>query len=305
MITAPDATGTYYYGACVSHAADANPGNDCSSSVVVVVSARRPDLSVSALSVNGTTMLPAGQDLDLSVTVTNGGTDNAASSTVKYYRSADATLTPAGDTQVGTDTVSTLPIAATFNSSSSITVPASLAPGTYRYYACVDTVTGETDTSNNCSAGTSVVVGASLAPDLNLRSASAVPNTMLPGASFDFSITVQNTGTANADSSTIITYYRSNDAAITSTDTSVGLGNLPAIAHGSSLPQSTVIIAPDTEGTYYYGACVSNAADANPSNDCSAGIEVTVATPDLVVQSFGVTPDVVGTGEEYSLSLWW
>ena len=39
------------------------PGNDCSSSVVVVVSARRPDLSVSALSVNGTTMLPAGEDL--------------------------------------------------------------------------------------------------------------------------------------------------------------------------------------------------------------------------------------------------
>ena len=238
-ITAPAAAGTYYYGACVSHADDANPGNNCSGSVAVVVNARIPDLSMSAFSVNGTTMLSAGQDLDLSVTVTNGGTGDTASSTVRYYRSADATLTPAGDTEVGTETVSTLSVAATVGNSSSITVPASLAPGTYRYYACVDTVTGETDTSNNCSTGTSVVVGAAPAPDLNLRSVSAVPNTMLTGATFTFSITVQNTGTANADSSsTTITYYRSNDAAITSTDTSEKFSNLPAIAQGNSLPQS-------------------------------------------------------------------
>ena len=221
------APGTYRYYACVDTVTgETNTSNNCSSSVEVVVNARIPDLSVSAFSVNGTTMLSAGQDLDLSVTVTNGGTGDAASSTVKYYRSADATLTPAGDTEVGTETVSTLSVAATVGISSSITVPASLAPGTYRYYACVDTVTGETDTSNNCSTGTSVVVGATLAPDLSLRSASAVPDTMLTGAIFTFSIIVQNTGTANADSSGSITYYRSNDAAITRTDTSVGSSSL-------------------------------------------------------------------------------
>ena len=58
------------------------------------------------------------------------GTGESAATTLRYYRSTDATISTA-DTEVGTDAVSALPSAATSNESISLTAPSTA--GTYYY----------------------------------------------------------------------------------------------------------------------------------------------------------------------------
>ena len=99
--------------------------------------------------------LTPGQPFALSVTVRNRGTEQAAATTLRYYRSDDGTI-DATDTQVGTDGVSSLSAGGT--SAESIRLNAPSVAGTYFYGACVDPVTGESNADNNCSSGVSVTV---------------------------------------------------------------------------------------------------------------------------------------------------
>ena len=116
-----------------------------------------PDLVVESPSVdNGT--LGTGDSFRLSATVRNRGNGSADATTLRYYRSSNATIST-GDTQVGTDTVSGLAAGASGNESISLTAPSSA--GTYYYGACVDSVAGESNTANNCSDGVRVDVSGS------------------------------------------------------------------------------------------------------------------------------------------------
>ena len=99
--------------------------------------------------------LDTGASFTLSATVRNDGDGAAAATTLRYYQSTDATIT-SSDTEVGTDAVGELSAGATSPESIGLTAP--LTPGTYYYGACVDAVTGESDTTNNCSGSIAVEV---------------------------------------------------------------------------------------------------------------------------------------------------
>ena len=114
-----------------------------------------PDLIVASASVSDDTLTPA-QSFTLNATVRNQGTAAAAATTVHYYQSPDATIT-ADDSPVGTDPVSGLSAGNTSAVSIDLTAPSSA--GTYYYGACVASVSGESNTDNNCSPGVSVTVG--------------------------------------------------------------------------------------------------------------------------------------------------
>ena len=116
-----------------------------------------PDLVVQSPSVSGSSPEP-GASVTFSATVRNQGTGESAATTLRYYRSTDATISTA-DTEVGTDAVSALPSAATSNESISLTAPSTA--GTYYYGGCVDPVPGESDSANNCSSAVSVTVSGS------------------------------------------------------------------------------------------------------------------------------------------------
>ena len=88
--------------------------------------------------------------------VRNEGDEASAATTVRFYQSTDATITTS-DTEVGTNTLGELSAGAT-TSIGSGPVSASSSAGTFYYGACVDSVTGESDTTNNCSGSVSVVV---------------------------------------------------------------------------------------------------------------------------------------------------
>ena len=295
-VTAPVTAGTYYYGACVaSVSGETDVSNNCSAGVQVTVGA--PDLLVQSPSVDDTTPTP-GQSLTLSATVRNQGTAEAAATTLRYYQSSDATITT-DDTEVGSsDAISALAASATSEQSSSVTAPTTA--GTYYYGACVASVSGETDVSNNCSVSVQVTVGA---PDLVVQSPSVDDTTPTPGQSLTLSATVRNQGTAEA-AATTLRYYQSSDATITTGDTEVGSSDaISALAASATSEQSSSVTAPATAGTYYYGACVvAVSGETDVSNNCSAGVQVTVGAPDLVVQSPSVDNTTPTPGQSLTLS---
>ena len=123
----------YYYGACVYAAADeSDTTNNCSSAVQVAVEATmteprgHPDLAGTAPSVTDSTPA-AGAPFTLSATMSNTGAADAAATTLRYYRSTDATVTTS-DTEVGTDAIAAL--GATGGNSQSVDLTAPASPGT-------------------------------------------------------------------------------------------------------------------------------------------------------------------------------
>ena len=117
-----------------------------------------PDLTVYSItaftSPSGT---PPGGSFSLAAGVRNVGDGASPATTLRYYRSTDATIT-SGDTSVGTDALSALPPSGLTEASIRLTAPSS--DGTYYYGACVDAVSGESRTNNNCSRGRRVIVTA-------------------------------------------------------------------------------------------------------------------------------------------------
>ena len=115
------------------------------------------DLVVASVSVSSDTPMP-GQSFELRATVRNAGTGASTATTLRYYRSSDATISM-GDTEVGTDAVSVLAASSTSDGSISLTAPSTA--GTYYYGACVDPVSGESNSQNNCSTAVRVTISAS------------------------------------------------------------------------------------------------------------------------------------------------
>ena len=129
-----------------------------------------PDLLVGAPSVNDGS-LETGGSFTLSAAVTNAGDRESPATTLRYYRSTDATIT-ASDTQVGTDAVGVLSALGTSAESIDLTAPSTA--GTYYYGACVEAVSGESDTTNNCSAAVPVDVEEPVYPDLEVGTPSVM-----------------------------------------------------------------------------------------------------------------------------------
>ena len=283
-LTAPSSSGTYYYGACVeSVSGESNTDNNCSDGVRVTVSggggggSRSPDLIVQSPSVDNTTPT-TGQSLTLSATVRNQGTATATATTLRYYRSSDATISK-DDTEVGTDDVGGLSASGTSAESVSLTAPSS--SGTYYYGACVESVSGESNTDNNCSDGVRVTVsggggGGSRSPDLIVEWPSVDNTTPTKGQSLTLSAMVRNQGTAAATATTL-RYYISSDATISTGDTAVGTDDVGGLSASGTSVESVSLTAPSSAGTYYYGACVESVSgESNSDNNCSDGVRFTV-----------------------------
>ena len=128
---------------------------DCGAATPGSTATLTPDLVVGTPTVDASAPA-AGARFTLSATVRNRGNGSSGSTTLRYYRSTDSTITT-GDTEVGTDSVGGLSAAGSGDESISLTAPSS--PGVYYYGACVEAVTGESDTTNNCSPAVVVTVG--------------------------------------------------------------------------------------------------------------------------------------------------
>ena len=314
-LTAPTTMGFYHYFACVdilaSEQGTIRADNNCTSIRVQV--AGGPNLVIESPRVSATDLL-LGQTFTFSATVVNLGDAVAAATTLRYYRSTDATISTE-DVQVGTDAVGQLargdgaPRDPAAESPQNIDLNAPDSIGTYYYYACVDTVAGELVTGNNCT--TSIEVRVRGAPDLRVESPSVSRDTLGLGQAFTFSATVFNAGDVGSVATTL-RYYRSADPVISGEDTQVGEDEVRALAPGNTSPrppaaesrQDIDLNSPRASGTYYYGACVvAVRTETVVDNNCSVAVQVdAIAQPDLEVRGLAVNDITLNTGRSFNLS---
>ena len=238
----------------------------------------------------------AGGSIVLSVIVGNDGTAAAPATRVRFLRSADEEITT-DDSEVGTVELARIAVAG--RASGSVEVRAPATGGTSYYGACVEAVTGESDTGNNCSASVAVVVGsgeagrppdpgppgrvpldpASSGADLTVAAPMASDANPAAGASFTLSATVRNRGTAFSRF-TVLRFFRSTDGTISVADTEVATVRVPGLAASGSATVSMVVSAPAAGGTFHYGACVDAAhGETATGNNCSPAVTVTVRAP--------------------------
>ena len=250
-----------------------------------------PDLVVESPSVSDSSP-DAGEYFTLSVTVRNQGTGRTPLSllTLDYYQSTDATISTS-DTKVGWDFVSRLVAGETSDESDRVRAPSS--PGTYYYGACVESVSGESNTNNNCSDAVTVTVGS---PDLVVESPSVSDSSPDAGEYFTLSVTVRNQGTGRTPLSLLtLDYYQSTDATISTSDTKVGWDFVSRLVAGETSDESDRVRAPSSPGTYYYGACIESASgESDTTNNCSDGVRVTVKEGSGNGSSGGGTPPPSG-----------
>ena len=285
-LTASSTAGTYYYGACVdSVTGESDTTDNCSTAVTITVQAR-PDLRILGGHQQPSPLVPGGT-FTLTARVNNDGNGASSATTVRYYRYEDDTVTTS-DTELGTDSIDALASGAYVNERIELTAPAS--PGTYYYGACVDSVSGESDTTNNCTVNLgdgkghlSIVVAEPGRPNLRVHRARASDSNPVAGETFTLSARVLNSGSGESPATTL-RYYRSTDSTITTSDTEEGTDSVGAITGGSTSAQSIDLTAPSTAGTYYYGVCVDTVTnESNTTDNCQpSGTQVTVAPAPII-----------------------
>ena len=117
-------------------------------------------------------------------------------------------------------------------------------------------------------------------PDLIVQSPSVSAVMLTPGQEFTLNVTVHNQGDGQA-AATMLHYYRSNNATITSSDTEVGTDEIGALDASATHAASIALTAPTSvsaEVGIYYGACVASVrGESNTDNNCSPAVKITVS----------------------------
>ena len=302
-LTAPAGAGVYWYGACAEPVAgESNTDNNCSTGVSVGVNV--PDLLVSVLElyleeqvVTNSRALQPGDPYALRATVVNRGHELSQATVLRFYLSQDGRTAPGGQ-EVGTARVGSLAPGSSAEASITRSAPSDL--GTFWYVACVDALPGETDTGNNCLNGGWFQVAR---PDLVVEEPTVSDANLASGGSFSLSVTLANRGGA-ASAATRLRYYRSTDATISASDTQVGVESVPALPPSDTRSLSVTLAAPDTAGSWWYGACAERLpGESDAGNNCSTGVRVSVDQPDLTVERPTVSDTTPAAGASFRLSV--
>lgn len=246
------------------------------------------DLQISISSVSPSSVAGGGQ-VSISATVRNAGTTASSATTLRYYRSTDATLSSA-DTALSCPAAigSLAPNGATSAPVCQVNAPGTA--GTYYYGVCVDAVSGEVDTANNCANGQIVSVTAGGQPDLAVASVSTAAQ-MSVGGVLAVSAVVQNRGGAAAGASRA-KYYLSTNTTITTGDIFLANCEVSALAPNASYScaVNALVSSVVTPGSYYVGAIVDTdnvVAESNESNNTLAASSLTTVTNTGVISTLG------------------
>ena len=266
-------------------------GNVARPSVTItVVAASQSDLVVTAVSAPATAA--AGSAIAVTDTTRNQGTGSADPSVTRFYLSANSAL-DAGDVPLGERPVGSLSVGQVSSGSTTVTIPASTAGGTYYVIAQADAsdVLVETTETNNTRT-----VSMQIGPDL-VVSAMSVPATAGAGGTITVTDTSKNQGLGVADPC-VTRFYLSANATLDAADTVLGERAVPALSAGQVSSGSTAVTIPaaTAAGTYYViakadaGNAVPETAETNNTR-----ANPTAIGPDLAVSAISV-PTTVGAG---------
>jgi subtilase family serine protease len=221
----------------------------------------------------------AGSSIVINDTTTNQGGGDAPSSVTAFYLSTSS-AGGAGDVLLdGNRSVPPLAPATSSAGSTTVTIPAGTASGTFFIIARADDMNAVSETSEtNNSRSRSISIG----PDLSFTSLSLSPTIVKAGANLTVSDTVRNQGAGIAAASAT-RFYLSTNAGLDGSDVALMPSRaVPPLASGASSSGSTSITIPlDTSpGTYYVIAQADGdgaVAESAETNNVSAvrSIQVT------------------------------
>jgi subtilase family serine protease len=263
------------------------------------------------LRVSAATALPAvaspGSAYVVTDTTTNAGASAAAASTTRIYLSVDAILGK-GDVRLGGRPVPGLASGEASVGASNVTVPASMAVGTYWQLTCADDAlaVAESNETNNCLVSQTPVE--IRLPDLRVALVVDPPAVVAPGAKFTAGDTVLNDSAVFAGAS-MTRFYLSTDGVKDASDVLLtGSRKVVALAGAEASAGSATVTVPagTSTGSYRLIACADAASkvrESNEANNCttSAG-SVLVAEPDLVLSQVSGVPATIRLGQKMTLS---
>ena len=260
----------------------------------------RPDLMVEhGLALSRT--VQAGAAITFYPRTTNVGTASAPSTTIRIYRHEQETTTPRVG---GVEETRTARSAALAPDRSAITVAHATAPstaGVHYYYLCLDHVTNETVTNNNCTQTPATVsieqtatdpgqeevpeTTPTTAPDVTVTETAATAPSALAGDTISIQATITNTGSAAADATTIRVYRHTHK-----TINPLGGGGTqeantattPTLAPNKSVQVTSTHQAPSVleATTYYYYICLAPlSGEQTTDNNCSSTPAIITVRP--------------------------
>jgi hypothetical protein len=260
------APGTYYIGAIVDFTnvePETNEGNNTRATAAFTVTAGSVDLVVSALSsaVEGGSV-NAGGTVTIHDTMTNQGSMKTTASSVaeRFYLSTDPVVTTA-DLMIGSRSVTSLAAGASSSGTTTATIPANLAPGTYYIGAIIDftNMQPESNEGNNTAVTASFTVVRDVDLVVSALSSTVDGGSVSAGSSFTIYDTMANLGSTKTTASSVAErFYLSTNASITTADTMIGSRSVSSLAGGASSSGATSVRIPSNlaPGTYYIGAYV-------------------------------------------------
>ncbi|WP_437739822.1 CARDB domain-containing protein [Sorangium sp. So ce1504] len=260
-----------------------------------------PDLVVSAVS--GPSSVTPGSSFNAAVTVCNQGTTQSYSVDVELLLSNDGAITPS-DSHAGNGYVPGL----NPGQCAAVVVPASayVPDGAHHLGAIVDPsgAIAELIETNNAAAGS--VIGVGHAPDLVVSAVSGPPS-IIPGGSFDASVTVCNQGT-QPSYGTQVELLLSADATLTIADSPAGSGPAPYLDPGQCATVTFPASAYVPDGAYHLGAIVDRdnwVPELIETNNAEVSAVIGVGNwPDLIVSAVSGPPSAMpGSGFDASVTV--
>jgi hypothetical protein len=224
---------------------------------------------------NPPTVAMPGASFSATDTVKNQGVGAAGASATRYYLSADQQKSGGAVLLGGSRSVSSLAAGQSSSGSTTVTIPSSMALGTYYLLACADELNAvaETSETNNCRASAATVNVTR--PDLVETAVSNPPGTAARGGSFRVTDTVKNQAKVTAGASAT-RYYLSQDRQKNSADVLLsGSRSVSSLSAGKSSGASVTVRIPTgtAPGTYYVLACaddLSAVTEIDETNNCLA-----------------------------------
>ncbi len=239
---------------------------------VTVGSAGAPDLEVPTVTPTSVTGTPGGSVM-ATFTVRNRGNATAAATTARIYESSNSTISTS-DTEIGDDPFRSLAAGQSRDLSYTVTL-SSQASGTFYFGLCLDAVSGESDTQNNCSPGVRVTVRGSGGADLEFTGISPRTVVVTSGTPFELKPILTNTG-STASPPTKLKLYLSDNSTISTSDRELTSNDIRGIAP-SEVVTITHPVTLTGSGSGYLGYCVDPVpGESDTTNNCSPSVRLTL-----------------------------
>ena len=311
-VTVPSGTpaGTYFLGVCFDNGnalAESRENNNCVAYPATISIARPADLVITALS-NPPAAANAGGSFGVTDTTANSGSGSANGAYFTGYRLRSTSVPAGSPVPIGQRSMPTLAPGASSNRTVTVTVPTTLASGTYSLEACADQ-TGtvfESNETNNCrTAATNVQI--TRLTDLAAVTVSDPPPSASAGSSFSVTDSTRNLAAVAAPAST--TRYRlSRDTTISASDPLLtGSRAVPALTNTGPNTGTVTVTVPTSvaAATYYLAACADDPnaiEELDETNNCALSPETfQVTKPNLRVTAVSNPPAAVSVGTGFGM----